>query len=246
MSRLIIISGPSCVGKSPLHRTVEKFYPEIAKKIKKIVLYNSRSPRPGEIDGVNFHFKNRSFIEQFGQKQQFIVMDVRGDLQALDIAHLQDVLKTKDAIFEGNAYIGATLIQHPSLKDIEKISVFISPLSKDDIESLKQFGTLNIADTITDIMRRKLLRRTQKQKGILSLADLENIEKRAKSAYAEIKYAHLFDCIVPNYDGEDSENWDAFYYPIGSARKTLHAFVSLVQNTPASCCIEKWDKDYIR
>jgi guanylate kinase len=35
-----------------------------------------------------------------------------------------------------------------------------------------------LSDFLTDVMRRKLLRRTQRQKGILSLKDLENIELR--------------------------------------------------------------------
>ena len=25
---------------------------------------------------------------------------------------------------------------------------------------------------------------------------------------------------LPNHDGEDSENWDAFYYPIGDAESS--------------------------
>jgi guanylate kinase len=70
---------------------------------------------------------------------------------------------------------------------------------------------LLLADFLTDVMRRKLLRRTQRQKSILSLKDLENIERRATSAFAEPKEAWRFEHVIPNHDGEDSENWDAFY-----------------------------------
>ncbi|MBA2124247.1 hypothetical protein B9J78_04855 [bacterium Unc6] len=244
MPRLIILSGPSCVGKSPLHRAFEKFYPEISKEIKKVVLYNSRSPRPGEKDGINFHFRTRSFIEGLKQKPDFIVMDVRGDLQAVDIAHLRNSFETGDVVFEGNAYIGAMFIRHPSLESIKKLSIFISPLSKQEIEFFKSINTIALPEIVTDIMRRKLLRRTQKQKGILSVADLENIEKRAKSAYEELRYGYLFDYIIPNSDGEDSENWDAFYYPIADARKTLNGFTSIIRNNPSPYA-EKWEKDLI-
>jgi guanylate kinase len=78
-------------------------------------------------------------------------------------------------------------------------------------------------------MRRKLLRRTRKQKSELSLKDLENIETRAGSAHGELKFAHQFDAVLPNHDGEDSDNWDAFYFPLGDARKSLLAFVSLLR-----------------
>ena len=87
-------------------------------------------------------------------------------------------------------------------------------------------------------MRRKLLRRTQRQKGILSLKDLENIETRAGSAYRELQTAPAFPYIIPNHDGEDSEHWDAFYYPIGDARKALHAFAALLAGeTPRASSI---------
>ncbi len=89
-------------------------------------------------------------------------------------------------------------------------------------------------------MRRKLLRRTQRQKGILSLKDLENIEKRAGSAFREVQYAPSFQYVIPNHDGEDSENWDAFYYPVGDARYALHAFAALLAGeTPAH--VEQWE-----
>ena len=91
------------------------------------------------------------------------------------------------------------------------------------------------------VQRRKLLRRTQRQKSILSLKDLENIERRASSAYAELKEAWHFDYVIPNHDGEDSENWDAFYYPVGDAHKTLWTFAELVSGK-VSPLVEKWEE----
>ena len=89
-------------------------------------------------------------------------------------------------------------------------------------------------------MRRKLLRRTRRQKGELSDKDLENIERRAGSAYTELQEAWHFDHVIPNHDGEDSDNWDAFYYPLGEARNSMNAFVALLQGQlPAG--VEKWD-----
>ena len=60
-------------------------------------------------------------------------------------------------------------------------------------------------------MRRKLLRRMQRQKGLLSQKDLEEAERRAKSAYRELSLAHQFDRVVANHDGEDSENWNKVF-----------------------------------
>ena len=63
MGRLVILSGPSCVGKGPLHAALKKFHPEIVARTPKFVLYDSRAPRPGEIDGVDYHFRSRAVIE---------------------------------------------------------------------------------------------------------------------------------------------------------------------------------------
>jgi len=45
--RLVILSGPSCVGKSPLRTALAKSYPQVWSRVQKLVLFNSRTPRTG-------------------------------------------------------------------------------------------------------------------------------------------------------------------------------------------------------
>ena len=244
MGRLIILSGPSCVGKGPLHAAFRSFYPERAAKLRKLVLYNCRSPRPGEIDGKDYYFRSRKEIEGLREKENFIVLDVRGDLQAVDLHETKRALEAGDLFFEGNPFVGRKLKDEFASK-VDLLSIFLAPLSREEIVFLQsEKRSLSFADFLTDVMRRKLLRRTQRQKTILSLKDLENIERRAASAYTELKEAWYFEFIIPNHDGEDSENWDAFYYPLGDARKALLAFVSLVDGK-ASPLVENWEEKLI-
>jgi guanylate kinase len=239
--RLIILSGPSCVGKSPLAKALARFYPELQKTLQPLVLYNSREPRPGEADGVDYHFRSREEIENLKAKNHFMVMDVRGDLQALDLKELSALLAKGDVFFEGNPFIGRALQTSPELAEKNRLSVFMSPLSRDEILFLKAKPNASLSEIIVDVMRRKLLRRTRRQKGELSLGDLQNIDKRASSAYRELQEAHYFQFIIANHDGEDSENWDAFYYPLGDARRALLAFVSLLDGKDSSA-LEHWEK----
>jgi guanylate kinase len=242
MGRFIILSGPSCVGKGPLHSAFSKFYPESAASLRKLVLYNCRSPRPGEIDGKDYWFRSREEIETFRKRENFIVLDVRGDLQAVDLTDLDVGSVTGDLFFEGNPFVGRRL-QEALPTRVNPLTVFLSPLSREEIVFLKSHD-VSLPEFLTDVMRRKLLRRTQRQNGILSLKDLENIERRAASAYTELKEAWHFDHIIPNHDGEDSENWDAFYYPVSDARKTLLAFADLIAgNVPVTA--EKWEEDLV-
>jgi guanylate kinase len=244
-NRLIIFSGPSCVGKSPLAKALARFYPELHHQMQPLVLYNSRTARPGETDGVDYHFRPRPEIEKLKDQDRFVVMDVRGDLQALDLHELKENLEKKDVLFEGNPFVGRVLQTHQALEEIKRLSVFMSPISKDEIQYLNSVEpAVSLPEFITDVMRRKLLRRTRKQKGELSLKDLENIEKRAGSAFRELQDAHHFQHIIPNHDGEDSENWDAFYYPLGDARKSLLAFASLLKDE-RNKVVEIWDENLL-
>jgi guanylate kinase len=245
MGRLIVLSGPSCVGKGPLFAALRKFYPQLANGLRKFVLYDSRSPRPGEMDGVDFHFRTRQTIEGFRGKEGFTVFEVRGDLQAMDSRQLEQVIATSDAFFDGNPFIGSGLMEYVVKHGIECVSVFLSPLTRQEIMELKSPDkNVRLPEFLTDVMRRKLLRRTTRQKNILSLKDLENIEIRARSAYEEIKQAWRFDLVIPNHDGEDSDNWDAFYYPIGDARETLLAFAAILEGH-SSPRVEKWSPDLV-
>lgn len=243
--RLVILSGPSCVGKSPLDRALGKFYPELRSRLRKLVLYNSRAPRPGEVEGVDYYFRTRSQVEALRAASRYALMDVRGDLQALDVEELRVLLEEGDAFFEGNPFVGRALQTHPQLARIDRLSVFLSPLSKEEIIYLKApERNLSLADLVADIMRRKLLRRTRRQKLELSAMDLENIERRASSAYRELKEAWHFDHVIPNHDGEDSDNWEAFYYPLGDARKALNAFAALLAGRiPPE--VEKWEESLL-
>ena len=241
--RLIILSGPSCVGKSPLAKALRRFYPDLDKALQPLVLYNSRSPRPGETDGKDYHFRSEGQIKALASKPGFVVLDVRGDTQALDVNELKAQLNDGDVFFEGNPFIGELLLTSAELADIDKLSIFMAPLSRDELLELKQ-ADADLSTIVTDIMRHKLLRRTRKQKGELSLKDLENIERRASSAWKELAKASLFTYVLPNHDGEDSENWDAFYYPVGDARHALLDFVSLLQGKPTRYA-EQWEETLV-
>jgi len=242
VARFTILSGPSCVGKGPLYGAVRRFYPHLAQRLAQCVLYNSRDPRPGERDGVDYHFRSRTEVEDLRNRAAFSVFEVRADLQAIDTQELSAALAKSDVLFEGNPFVGAHLLEFARAHGFACLSVFLSPLAHDEVVELTaKRPHLDMADFITDVMRRKLLRRTARQKGILSIRDLEDIEIRAASAYVEMQESWRFDHVIVNHDGEDSEHWDAFYYPIGDARRSLKAFAHLLADEP-SCNVEKWEQ----
>jgi len=242
MGRLIVLSGPSCVGKGPLVKALKRFYPRLAEGLQPLVLYNDRAPRPGEKDGEDYHFRTRGEIEKLRDQEGFNVMEVRGDLQAVNKGELLDMLATGDVFFEGNPFVGVELL---SLQLDATVSTFLAPLSREELKALEETEpAVDVPAFVTDVMRRKLLRRTLQQKGILSLKDLEDVERRAGSVYRELQFASRFGQVIVTHDGEDSENWDAFYYPVGDARRALLAFAAVIAGRESSDT-EQWEDELL-
>lgn len=58
--RLIVLTGPSGVGKGTLVRSLRQRHPNLYLSIS----VTTRSPRPGEVEGKNYYFVSRSQFEQ--------------------------------------------------------------------------------------------------------------------------------------------------------------------------------------
>ena len=67
---LFVVSGPAGVGKDTVVAAMRAAHPEI----EKTVSATTRNPRPGEADGVNYHFRT---VEQFKQ-----LLDADGVLES--------------------------------------------------------------------------------------------------------------------------------------------------------------------
>lgn len=106
MASLFILTGPSCVGKSPLLNVLRQFHPATVSGFDGVVLYNDRPPRKGEVDGVDDHFRRRGEIEALRGDDRYRVMEVRGDLQAVDLGEPATGLDNGNLIFEGNPMVG--------------------------------------------------------------------------------------------------------------------------------------------
>ncbi|MBF0382976.1 MAG: hypothetical protein HQL69_18295 [Magnetococcales bacterium] len=248
MEKFVVLTGPSCIGKGPLYSALQRFYPEIAARFRKLVLFNDRDTRPGEEDGVDFFFRPRAEIERLRGAEGYVVAEVRNDLQALEVAQIRRILDAGNIPFyEGNLYILNKLRAAGIFEQFPTLSVFLSPLSREEIIYLKApERKVDLAALVADVQRRKLLLRSKRQKGILSLKDLEDIEKRCNSAIIEMREAWRFQHVIHLHDGEGNDNWDAFYHPIGNARKALLTFVDLLRGDTDTTGVDAgWTEDLV-
>ncbi|MBG1268904.1 guanylate kinase [Nostoc sp. WHI] len=68
LGRLIVLTGPSGVGKGTLMRSLLQRHPELYYSVSA----TTRSPRPGEIDGKNYYFISQSKFKQLVAEGEFL------------------------------------------------------------------------------------------------------------------------------------------------------------------------------
>lgn len=68
MARVFVITGPSGVGKGTLIRTLRERCPELELSVSA----TTRAPRPGEEDGVDYHFLDDEEFERRVQAGDFV------------------------------------------------------------------------------------------------------------------------------------------------------------------------------
>lgn len=142
---LFVLSAPSGAGKTSLVKALLAAEPSL----KLSVSYTTRAPRPGEVDGVDYHFVSRQGFEQLQNEGAFIeCAEVHGNHYAtshrwLDaaLAGNQDVLLEID--WQGAAQVRRLLP--------EAVSLFILPPS---IAALEQRLHLRGQDAPEVIARR--------------------------------------------------------------------------------------------
>jgi guanylate kinase len=66
--KLIVLTGPSGVGKGTLMRALLQRHPQLYYSVS----VTTRSPRPGEINGKNYYFINRNKFEQLVAQGEFL------------------------------------------------------------------------------------------------------------------------------------------------------------------------------
>ena len=240
-NRLIILTGPSCAGKTPLERSLRHLYPEIDKKLRRLVAYNSRAMRPVETEGIDYYFRSTDQIQQLARQNKIVLIEARGDLHGFDMDELQNILKHSDAFYEGNTFMASKMHSLGSSQNFPVLSIFLSPFSQSEMEQLiKKFTIPELKDHIYNHMLQKLIRRADNFEINMTDKILNNLKDRARDAYQELSIAHSFDHIIVNHDGEDSSNWHDPDNLQGDAITSVHSLAGLIiaGNDPNS---ENWE-----
>ncbi|PPF40146.1 guanylate kinase [Pseudoclavibacter sp. AY1H1] len=67
-NRLVVLAGPTAVGKGTVANYIREHYPEVELSVSA----TTRSPRPGEVDGVNYHFTDDAGFDRLVDQEQLL------------------------------------------------------------------------------------------------------------------------------------------------------------------------------
>ncbi len=165
--QLYVISAPSGAGKTSLVSALVSASPEISVCIS----HTTRAKRPGELDGVNYHFIDQAEFDRMVKADEFLESaHVFDHSYGTSNAAVETLLKTGvDVVLEIDWQGAWQIREHRS----DCLSIFILPPSHDELEQrLKRRGEDD--DTI--------------------------VQRRMRDAVAEMSHYKDFDFIVVNDD----------------------------------------------
>lgn len=126
---LVILSGPSGVGKD----TLIQAWAEANPRVKRVITCTTRAPRDGEVDGVHYHFLTK---EQFEDKTQ------RGELLEQEPVYTETMYGTPRDGVESLLAAGRIAVLNVDVNGAKAIkrlypdaaTVFILPPSMDELK----------------------------------------------------------------------------------------------------------------
>ncbi|TMM54616.1 guanylate kinase [Sulfitobacter sabulilitoris] len=171
---LIILSSPSGAGKSTLARRLRDWDPEIAFSVSA----TTRAPRPGEVDGREYHFTSEAeFKSMVADGEMLEHAHVFGNFYGSPRGPVQAAIDAgRDVLFDID-WQGAQQITNSSL-GAHTLSIFLLPPS--------------IAE-----LRARLERRGQD--------DPETIRRRMEKSWDEISHWGGYDFVLINDDLDQTE-----------------------------------------
>ncbi|MCB1557518.1 MAG: guanylate kinase [Alphaproteobacteria bacterium] len=169
---LFILSSPSGAGKTTITRSLLERDPQLSISVS----VTTRPPRPGEVDGKDYHFVTKEKFDQMVENHQLLEhAKVFNNYYGTPLVQVEEALaNSQDIIFDID-WQGTQQLKQKLVNDL--VTVFILPPSQGELE-------------------RRLRARQQDEESV--------IQMRMKKASDEISHYSEYDYVIVNHDLEKS------------------------------------------
>lgn len=235
--RLILISGPSCVGKGPLTAAVKHFRPDV--KFTKLSVIKSKQsrhniPRPDERtvwDNPDC-WRTQEEIDSLVGNDHFVVSKCYGFSQAVNLDLIVN-FPEPTILMEMYYPMVPMIVAARRLKDVKIETVFISPISDEEIAFVQKCGFDSDA-VIKALMADKQYHRIAFHKRKIDAEFLIDVKKRIEDSVLEIASRRNYKYVIVNRDGEGSPNWNRLAdgtfvgEPVGDAKTAMESLAKIL------------------
>lgn len=228
-SRLVVLSGPSGVGKGMMIDWMLKLaYPDFYDK-------NDRY-RKDKIDLciVPVYKVERGAGGNAGQSvygrsnsKNTYPFNCRGRDQEIDVDELDNAIENHRTTVIEAYYKAFDFLKNRYSASIDFASTFVSPLNADEIKELNEQAGLE--NYLPDLMLDSLVRRAERDGKAFSRALVRELEQRAEDSINEIKIAHNYRQVIPNHCYESDPRW-RFPLLIGEPRRVVTSLKDIITN----------------
>ena len=171
---MFILSSPSGAGKTTLAERLLKKAPQISLSVSA----TTRPPRPGEVEGKDYHFVSEAEFVRTRDSEGFLEWaNVFGNYYGTPRARVFELLKDGTDVLFDIDWQGAQQLDAVAGGDVVK--VFILPPSREELE-------------------RRLLLRNQDPEAV--------VRTRMSKADSEMSHWAEYDYVIVNYDLDESES----------------------------------------
>ncbi|MEL6165280.1 MAG: guanylate kinase [Cyanobacteria bacterium J06641_2] len=180
--KLIVLTGPSGVGKGTLMRLLLSRHPELNYSISA----TTRPPRPGEVDGKDYYFISRDKFQRLVEKGEFLEWaEFAGNLYGTPRKPVIDLMQSGKSVLLEIELEGARKIR-AAFPDL--LSIFILPPTFNELEKRIRGRKKDSEDAIS-----RRLKRATEEINSASEFDLQIVNDDLETAVHDIEVAMFSD-----------------------------------------------------
>ena len=165
-SVMLILSSPSGAGKTTITKKIQQKY----QNFKISVSHTTRTPRPNEVDGIDYYFISKNKFEELIKDNKFYeYAKIFDNYYGTSKNSVKEIIKNNDDVLFDIDWQGTQ--QLSKFKELNLLKIFILPPDKTELE-------------------KRLIQRNQDEPDI--------VEKRLKAYSEDITHWNDYDYIVIN------------------------------------------------